>query len=136
MQDDTGAARRGRGKPRKSQEILAGMVLVHAPEMAGKPLFMSTDAMARLIEEEGYVAKLDRISDIIGLRFGNVASAAEIVQDSENAGIGGPEGLTGVRSTLRPWLDGKSPVNTFSDAERAQHANALKRPGFSGGGFI
>lgn len=115
--------RRGRGKPRKTQEIIGSMVIAHSPEMAGEALFMSSDLLADPIEDQGVAAKLERISHVIGLRLGNAISEAQNAADSEDDDEGGLSGLTGVRQTLRPWLEKKSPVNAFSDAERAKHAN-------------
>lgn len=123
MGEKSGLVRKGRGKPPKNQEILGQMVLAHAPDMAGIAILRSSDVQADPIGDVGIEAKFSRISQIIGLRLGNAVSEAEKLRDSENEDSNGSAGLTGVMGTPRPWLGKKSPVITFSEAERAKHAN-------------
>lgn len=123
MGKGTRPVRSGRGRPRKTQEIIGSMVMVHAPEMAGEALFASSDKFADPIEELGTEAKLDRISQIISESARKVGAQAKLAGDELAAGERDLPGLTGVRATSRPWLEKKSPVNVFSDAKRAIHAN-------------
>lgn len=118
-----GSIRKGRGRPRKTQEIIGAMVMVHAPEMADEALFASSDKFADPIEELGTEAKLDRISQIIRDSAREVGAGAKSVGGALEAEDRDLPGLTGVRATSRPWLEKKSPVNVFSDAKRAIHAN-------------
>lgn len=118
-----GSVRSGRGRPRKTQEIIGAMVMVHAPEMAGEALFASSDKFADPVEELGTDAKLDRIAQIISDSAREVGARAKSVGGELAAEGRDLPGLTGVRATSRPWLDKKSPVNVFSDAKRAIHAN-------------
>lgn len=117
------SVRSGRGRPRKTQEIIGSMVMVHAPEVAGEALFASSDKFADPIEELGIEAKLDRISQVISGSARKVGAQAKLAGDELAAGERDLPGLTGVRATSRPWLEKKPPVNVFSDAKRAIHAN-------------
>lgn len=114
---------RGRGRPNKSQEILAKMVVAHAPELAGQALFESVDGQALPIEDEGIGGKLDRISRIISLQLGNAVSGGKSVLVSEESSEGDDDGLAEAFAGLRTMLNSKSPENAFSFADSAVYAN-------------
>lgn len=114
---------RGRGRPSKSQGILAKMVVAHAPELAGQALFESAEGRALPIEEEGIGGKLDRISRIISRELGNAVSGGNSVLDLGKSSEGDGDGPAEAFAGLRTLLSSKSPENAFSFADSAVYAN-------------